>query len=57
MTFVLTPTSFVLKTKNKMKIKYTLSRQVEQLQSSLYALLRSSSLSSTAFELKESHLL
>lgn len=56
MTFVFTPTSLVLEAKYKMGMKYTLSRQVELLQQSLHALLPTSSLNSTGFDLKGSHL-
>lgn len=57
MTFVLTPTSLVLEAKYKTGMKYTLSKQVEQLRCSLHALLPTSSLSSTGFDLKGSHVL
>lgn len=57
MAFVLTLTCLVCEAKYKMGMKYTLSRQVEQLQCSLYVLLQASSLNSTGFNLKESHLI
>lgn len=57
MTFVRTPTSLGLKAKYKMGMKYTLSRQVKQLRCSLHALLPTSTLSRTGFNLKGSHLL